>query len=284
MLTGLAAPASRAVPAPAPAEEATPSAARTPIDDLKHLIELAPARQVGQPGNDAVDHMIQQRFADAVAHHNDPARWADAQAALDAAAKADAAFTAARDAARITPESTSMSEAAATGGWSAAVLQMVRESVAFTLDVSTGLTWFLFALAATTLFAWWFQRRRSLLVVGLIMLAAGIALPIIAGMATRRITSGKSLAGGSPATTVEELNAQVKEAAQASWQADAAATKALRGMWQAGRVTYPTAAFVPGDVSLSVAGHSVRVYALAPNLVDPCNLPEGGVSPARWLT
>jgi hypothetical protein len=136
----IAGSASRAVSAPAFSDNPTPPAARTPIDDLKHLIELAPARQVGQTGNDAVDHMIQQRFADAVAHHNDPARWSDAQAALDTAAKTDAAFTAARDAARITPESTSMSEAAASGGWSAAVLQMVRESVAFTLDVSTGLT------------------------------------------------------------------------------------------------------------------------------------------------
>ncbi len=64
---------------------------------LQHLIDAAPARQVGQDGNDVVDRWVHQRFEQLVRTHNDPVRQAEADRAVQAMEKADAALGAALD-------------------------------------------------------------------------------------------------------------------------------------------------------------------------------------------
>ena len=60
------------------------------FDELKQLLEAAPSRQVGQPGNEVVDQQIEQVFATAVEQQNDPARWETAQQLVAEADDAEA--------------------------------------------------------------------------------------------------------------------------------------------------------------------------------------------------
>ena len=63
--------------------------------------------------------------------------------------------------------------------------------------------------------------------------------------------------------------------------ADQRANEALAGLWQHGRIVFPTAAFLPGSAALTTGdGREVKLYQLAPNLVEPANLPADGFSGA----
>ncbi len=55
---------------------------------------------------------------------------------------------------------------------------------------------------------------------------------------------------------------------------DKAAQDALKGLWFSGRMEYPSAVFIPGKASLAIAGNTVPVYQVSPNLIEPSNLPN----------
>ena len=73
----------------------------------------------------------------------------------------------------------------------------------------------------------------------------------------------------------------VLAAAVASLTAQRSAAASLAGLWQTGRVSHPTAAFIPGSAKLSTSdGNTARIYQMAPNLVEAANLPAEGVKGA----
>jgi len=69
---------------------------------------------------------------------------------------------------------------------------------------------------------------------------------------------------------------QIIKAGREALEADLAADELLKGKWQTGRIAFESAVFVPGKANISIGGKSVQLYQLAPNLVDPGNLPESG--------
>ena len=66
--------------------DGSPVDVHDPLEQLHHLLRLAPNRQIGTGGNDAVDRLIEQRFAAAVVRQNEPNR-ADESDQLVARAK-----------------------------------------------------------------------------------------------------------------------------------------------------------------------------------------------------
>jgi hypothetical protein len=80
---------------------------------------------------------------------------------------------------------------------------------------------------------------------------------------------------------LERLTEKATELAIDAYNKDREAAAALAGQWQHGRITYNTATFLPGEASMALDTRSegaarVRIYQLAPNLVEPANLPEEG--------
>ncbi len=61
-------------------------------------------------------------------------------------------------------------------------------------------------------------------------------------------------------------------------QAERAAAAALQGLWQSGTIPYAAGVFLPGAATLQVGDARVRVEQLAPNLVEPGNLPPQGLT------
>jgi len=60
-----------------------------------------------------------------------------------------------------------------------------------------------------------------------------------------------------------------------AYTADRDAQYAVKGMWLTGQIKFPTASFIPGETTISLAGKNVKIHQLAPNLVEPANLPGG---------
>jgi hypothetical protein len=60
-----------------------------------------------------------------------------------------------------------------------------------------------------------------------------------------------------------------------AYSEDRAAQEAAKGLWLTGRMEYPSAVFIPGQASLTVAGRTAKVYQVSPNLIEPSNLPGG---------
>lgn len=232
------------------------------------LVEAAPARQVGQPGNAAVDEAIKRIFTKIVQEQNNPESQKAADAAVqDADEATKAAFAVAK---RLY------------GG--------VRDEgridspfyLAQTVENPTALIVSLILMAASTLLAWYFQRRKSLMAVtvGFCVTAVGVLVAAYcydtpAELARRQPIEKK-------ATTSEQVLEEALVASEKAAEADRAAAAKLEGLWQSGRIHHVSTAFVPGVGSLNVAGASdpVRVYQLMPNFVDPGNLPEEGVTGA----
>jgi hypothetical protein len=60
-----------------------------------------------------------------------------------------------------------------------------------------------------------------------------------------------------------------------AYNEDKATQDALKGLWFSGRMEYPSAVYIPAQVKLTVGGKSVKAYQVAPNLIEPSNLPGG---------
>lgn len=250
-----------ATPALAQPALAQPAADGSAWGQLEALLNKAPSRAVGQPGNEFVDHMVRDRFEQAVVKQNDPLRLTDAMQAIARSDAATEAFSLARQAAMVVPEA----KAGATGA-GVAFLRSVLKS-------PWSLMFILAALTAIVLGSWWKQKRRALLAVGSVLAALTIALPVASwvGYSWARADEKPGSTG-----TQAGLEARAKEAALAAWKADSDAAQASKGLWQTGRIVYPTAVFKPGAAQMTIGGATVRLYPFVPNLVDPGNLPVGG--------
>jgi hypothetical protein len=273
MLTRLAAWCLLALPmmpalaadAVAPAPVAAVAASHDPYVQLQELSKLAPSRQVGQPGNEAIDRHIQSRFEQAVTARNDPQRWSQAQALLAKAAEAQNNLYEVQRLRQTLVQSDQLAD-------SSLLVQLTLEDPSLPATI-------LLLLTLLVLGCWYLQRRRSLLALGGVLGVVTVGLPLLALMVTtasEKQSQGEATAGSN--MTTAQLDRQVADASAAVLKADLDAAEALRGLWQSGRIGYPTAAFIPGKTTLGVGERSVDLHQLAPNYVDPGNLPERGFS------
>ncbi|HHN46080.1 MAG TPA: hypothetical protein ENN09_01445, partial [Planctomycetes bacterium] len=246
--------------APATAGDQPPDAAWRQLEEISRL---APARQVGQPGNDAVDRLVQERFRRAVERRNNPADVEMAEALLQEAEAAANRLAEARVRRQLI---TAVGDTAQSG-----------TLVKYTLE-TPGITVFLIVMMGAMLVAgWWVQRRKSLLVAAAAMLVLAVALPIVAALVKTEAEAARS-EDAEGTRSADKFTEIVDGLAREALAADLKAAAALRGMWQHGRITHPTAVFLPGETWLEGNGGRVRLYQLAPNLVEPGNLPEDGFS------
>ena len=130
------------------------------MTELRQLLESAPSRQLGQPGNDVVDRLIEQQFTEAVARHNDPQRQAKAEARQAEAEKAQAKLTAA-------------TMAMYTGADQLQSHALVRYTVEQPAPATVGL----FIVGVLIVVAWVVQKRKSLLAAACV--AFGLAVAVI---------------------------------------------------------------------------------------------------------
>lgn len=242
---------------------------------LQSLHEMAPARQLGQPGNDAIDRYVRDHFESVVEKQNarfGTQRVEQARAAVVAADEADAQFTQARDGRLNYSEA---GEAMQSPLWQ----RMLFEAPG-TLVSS------LIVLAVVLLVAWRLQKRFSLVIGAAAAVALACGVYLMAAMVTTSAEKAeqgqKTVAGGG---VVDAAANKLFNAAKAAFDADMKAGNAFAGMWRSGRVEYETVAFIPGEAWLSVGGNKkVRVFTLAPNLVEPANLPaEGFTGPMVYV-
>ncbi|MAE62407.1 MAG: hypothetical protein CMJ49_13755 [Planctomycetaceae bacterium] len=86
-----------------------------------------------------------------------------------------------------------------------------------------------------------------------------------------------ALTGGEGIQTVEKKQRDLAAARRQALVADLRAASAARGMWLSGEIQHAAAAFVPGAGRLTTQNKvDVPLFQLAPNLVEPGNLPETG--------
>ena len=223
---------------------------------LEVLLAHAPARQVGQPGNDLVDTFIRQLFERSVARNNDPKRRAEA-VALERAEQAEAVLTRSLyDKQLAATRRTDMLDSP----W---YIQLTLESpslLVLTLAMLAVMFWAGFAV----------QRRRALLVAGSVCVGAAIVALMVAALidteVERTAVESEGEIGGQIRTQQQVVEA-ANEAARAALRADLEAAEVLRGLWQCGRVRYPSVAFIPGQAVLTMPadprarlGDRVRVH------------------------
>lgn len=249
---------------------ASPCAAQRPDyhEQLVKLIDQYPSRVFGSADNEQLTQSIIAMFMDATAKGNAQSiirvreaerTWQEADIALQHVFEL-----------KRRQEQQALAGITVTSPW----------YVRFTVEqpgVTIGAFAMLLILAGG---CWRAQRRNSLLVMAVVCAAVIIILPVVAATvetnserSTRQAASGDS---GS-VMTVEAHDKVVREAQVAALEADRKASNKMALLWQSGTLTKPTAAFVPGPAWLEVDGKAkLRIYQMAPNLVEPANLPEEG--------
>lgn len=232
-------------------------------EELEALAHVAPGREIGQPGNAEVDRWVKKRFAAAVARNDGLEGFQYPGADIGQTGGVWERYLEAVDAAQFEPgvfgRDHSRMEALSGAGTLLLNYLEVNPWPALLLWV---------VCVALLLGAYWLQRRMSLLVVAAVFLAGGTAI------AAMMLGGGRG-AGGMEGARVENERLLTETGAELL-HAEAKIAAALEGRWQHGSVRYPTAAFVPGEAWLEAAGARVRVYQLAPNFVEPGNLPDDG--------
>ena len=128
------------------------------------LLELAPDRQVGLPGNNAVDRLIADRFGRAVAENNDPQRWAEVQRLLAAVGEAESRLWAAK---RRREQLIQEDAVVRSALW-----------VRYTIEHPWPVVLMMLVLGITILATWYFQKRQSLLFAALFCGAVAVILPV----------------------------------------------------------------------------------------------------------
>lgn len=233
-----------------------------PMEQLKALVNAAPSRQLGQPGNGVVDKLIADRFATAVKAHNDPERWTAAQAAL---AEVESAERTLADA------MLKMQRGTTTSG----TMQQTPPLVRYTLEQPVPFFLLLVLVGVAFVATGRTQQRKELIVMGGIAAALAVALLVVAKLV---VTEYEKAAASTQqqSGTREGLERAVNEAAATALAADRKAAEALKGLWQSGRVRYDAPAFIPGRHTLSIAGRDIPVHQLTPNFGNPGNLPADG--------
>ena len=238
-------------------------------DELAQLVNQFPHRQVGQAGNDAISLQIQQRFEAAVeqANANQTDRWEQGQRLRSDAQEAHRRVLAAKEKLEIATQ-----------------VGATKDSpwyVRFTLENPAPTASVFALLLVSSVLAWRLQRRSSLLVAAI---GCGVIVVLVALVATlieteaeriaRRAATGE-LVDPSQLTT-QVLEAEVRDRALAALGADQKAAEALRSLWQYGQIKFSAAVFVPGRTTLHVGSLQVPLYQMAPNLIEPANLPARG--------
>lgn len=237
------------------------------FEQLEALVEQAGSRQLGQPGNDYVDRLVREKFERVVAEENarfGPDRVEAARSAIASADERDKAFTAERDQLKAYDE-------AAEALISPFYIRMLFEEPGMLIAC-------LIVLAAIFALVGKVQKRRRLYVAAVVSVLFALAGYIAAA---RVVTEAERLAKGRPQSsgTSGDIRAdQLFEAAKVAYDADIKMGNALEGMWQTDRLEWLTVAFVPGEAWINVGDRRSRVYAMAPNLVEPANLPEEGLT------
>ncbi len=228
------------------------------------------ARQVGQAGNDQVSRRVGEIFATAVAKANVDKRQQQQQA--------EVLLGEARLATANVLEARQNLEQIAQGGAAKDSPWYKR----YTLERPTLLVLVLLAHVVMIGIAWRLQPRPALVVVGVICLVGAMAFPFVAAAvkteAERIAEQAKTgVLRNEAQVTMEVLEQQVNAAMVAALKADRVAAEQLRGLWQSGTIKSPAAVFTSGNATMTVAGQQVPLYQMAPNLVEPANLPVGGV-------
>ncbi|MDP7636674.1 MAG: hypothetical protein QF577_03895, partial [Phycisphaerae bacterium] len=234
---------------------------RSAYSQWKSLLEAAPNRQIGQPGNDVVDRMVWRRFTETAGKHNDPKRWAAAEQLLKKAESAKEEFWATK---RQREQMIQRGTVVRSPFW-------MHYTVESPLLAIAGLV----ILMAVVLATWYVQRRGSLLVIVFLLAIAAIVLPIVAAVVTTKTEEAARRQDDESSRTGQHLDAAVKDASVVALRADLQAARALRGLWQHGRMKFHTAAFTPGPATLTAGKARIRLYQMAPNLVEPANLSAG---------
>ncbi len=238
---------------------ATGSAGGWPL--LEELVREAPARQVGQPGNAVIDQWVEQLFQQHVEASGglDSAAYAAAEAEMEAAI---GKVLAAREdiyLKDVSPALFANGDSALTAPKRSFWAPIVRDPkpVLFVLTLA------LILLSS----AFYFQRRKSLLVV-----AAGV----LCALGALIYASWQERASGAEELTVDGVNVdrQFNEAAENFLSLANAQRQAVSGHWNRGRLKHYTGAFLPGEATIRAGGKSARIYQMAPNMVDPANLPD----------
>jgi len=229
---------------------------------LEKITSLAPARQVGQPGNVAIEAWVEETFQEFTDRNNAvlPDGWASALHAYDLAVE-----ELMENQGRLSLEGVAVLER----NWDEAddMESVFKDRFAQILRTPQPIFIVLGAALCMLAVAWWFQRRREL-----VWAAVGIVLfNAVFAFAAWRVQSAaeERLAVEGP-DAQEKLDRSVERFLKVS----EALREAGRNRWQAGRLEYHTAAFVPGETSLQTSLGSASLHQLAPNLVDPGNLPS----------
>lgn len=230
------------------------AAAGDPLHALDSLVSLGESRQVGQSGNHAMDEWVYHRFASAAESGKE---------AADAFVSEIQAIQAAR--AELWVDSL-LSEVVGPED----VLTASGGTEAWIVANSGWMSVLFIILIASLALTWIFQRRKELVLagIGFVILLVGLQVKVL--LFTEE--TGPTIVGDPD--LIQERMAQLDAAyAEAMVQHG----EALRGVWQHGRIHYDAPAFIPGATWLDSEGQSIRVFALAPNLVEPSNLPEDGL-------
>lgn len=237
-----------------------------PFSGLKSLPAILQAggesRQPGQPGNEAVDQWVAQRFAELVQQAN-ASRSQDAAEAQQKRAEAEATQRELLDA----MEAGEIASQAAAANASPAYIR-------YTLEDPWPLAITAFLSAAALVLTWWMQRRQSLLIVAGAFVVVGVATILAALNVTTEFERNRTQPTATDPGAKPRGN--VHEVARKLLDLDLAAAEAARGLWQTGRIHFPSAVFVPGRFELLTADQrTITLHALAPNVVDPGNLRDG---------
>ena len=250
---------------------------------LAELLDQAPSRQIGQPGNEVVDQWVHDSFARLVTQNNSSTRQEAADAAFEKVHQADQALL----------DLERRREQFAQGDQLADSFWLVR----VTLEEPLPSVAALFVVALLFFAGWRMQReRKSLAIVVGAAIVLGLIMPLAAWLidtpAESASTHGPSDKGG--AATSAQFDRAITDAANHALLADHEAAVAVKGLWQHGRMTYPSVKFISSDATLRIGGSgagdqpedaddssrepqamTLVLHQMAPNLVDPGNIPGG---------
>ncbi len=224
-------------------------------------MDQAPARQVGQPGNAVVDAMVADWFEQAAARHNDAEKFREFERLLD---EAEAQQSALHD--TVIAVDVGIDQA-----------RSLRSSLLarHTLEDPWYVVISLVLVGLGFLLTWYYQRRVALLwamsMCGLISIGLMVAAM---SLQTAEEKANANRNGDAGPMTRAMVEADILHTAQANYRSQITAAQSARGLWQHGRIDFPTAVFESGKAVLktNMGLGDIPLYGLSANQVTPGNL------------